>query len=147
MNRLRFALLLALCTLSSVVPAPAQKPARGLTELTQKIDQQNIKIDALSQQILKLQQAIEQMKGVSPAAAPSPESIPATAPAVPVADGAATHVVTRGETLTSIAKQYKVGIEELQKFNHIENDRKLQIGQSLVIPGAPTPAPSASPNE
>ena len=63
----------------------------------------------------------------------------------------ATHIVTRGETLTSIAKMYKVGIEELQKFNHIENDRKLQIGQTLVIPGAPSAAPSpsatAAPNE
>ena len=28
---------------------------------------------------------------------------------------------------------HKVGIEELQKFNHIENDRKLQIGQTLII--------------
>ena len=45
------------------------------------------------------------------------------------------HTVTRGETLTSIAKQYKVGVEELQKFNHIENDRKLQIGQTILILG------------
>jgi LysM repeat protein len=41
---------------------------------------------------------------------------------------------------------HKVGIDELQKFNHIENDRKLQIGQTLVIPGAHATAPSPSPN-
>jgi LysM repeat protein len=41
---------------------------------------------------------------------------------------------------------HKVGIEELQKFNHIENDRKLQIGQTLVLPGSPAPSPSASPS-
>jgi LysM repeat protein len=62
------------------------------------------------------------------------------------ADGS-THVVARGETLTSIAKMHKVGIDELQKFNHIENDRKLQIGQTLVIPGAHASAPSPSPSQ
>jgi LysM repeat protein len=35
---------------------------------------------------------------------------------------------------------------ELQKFNHIENDRKLQIGQTLAIPGAGAPPPSPSPS-
>jgi LysM repeat protein len=47
---------------------------------------------------------------------------------------------------------HKVSIGELQKINHIEDDRKLQIGQTLVIPGAGgatvTPSPTASaPNE
>jgi LysM repeat protein len=52
------------------------------------------------------------------------------------------HVVAKGETLTSIAKMHKVTVEELQKFNHIENDRKLQIGQTIMIPpSAPTPTP------
>ncbi|MEJ7703234.1 MAG: LysM domain-containing protein [Geodermatophilaceae bacterium] len=41
---------------------------------------------------------------------------------------------TKGETLTSIAKAHKVGVEDLQKFNHIENDRALQIGQTIMIP-------------
>jgi LysM repeat protein len=60
-----------------------------------------------------------------------------------------THTVAKGETLTSIARTHKVSVEELQKFNHIENDRKLQIGQTLVIPGpaaSPAAAPSASPS-
>ena len=70
----------------------------------------------------------------------------------PAAASGSTHVVARGETLTSIAKMHKVGIDELQKFNHIENDRKLQIGQTLVIPGRAgclsLPSPSAAaPNE
>jgi LysM repeat protein len=34
----------------------------------------------------------------------------------------------------------------LQKFNHIENDRKLQIGQTIMIPAASGSSPSASPN-
>ncbi|HEV8422403.1 MAG TPA: LysM domain-containing protein, partial [Chthoniobacterales bacterium] len=62
-----------------------------------------------------------------------------------------THVVAKGETLTSIAKMHKVTIGELQKLNHIEDDRKLQIGQTLLLPGAPSstvsPSPSSSPDE
>ena len=54
------------------------------------------------------------------------------------------HVVAKGETLTSIAKMHKVTVEELQKFNHIENDRKLQIGQTIMIP-APSTASSPTP--
>jgi LysM repeat protein len=37
-----------------------------------------------------------------------------------------------------------VTVSELQKLNHIENDRKLQIGQTILISGSPPPAPSAS---
>ncbi len=110
--------------------------------LSKKLDEQNAKIDALSQQILKLQQAVEQGKNsAAPATAGIPEE--STTPA-PLSSGNS-HVVTRGETLTSIAKQYRVGIEELQKFNHIENDRKLQIGQTLAIPGTQSPVPAATP--
>ena len=56
------------------------------------------------------------------------------------------HVVTKGETLTSIAKANKVGVQELQKFNHIENDRALQIGQTIMIPNAGAASPTASPS-
>jgi len=55
-----------------------------------------------------------------------------------------THIVTKGETLTSIAKHYKITLGDLLKVNKIENDRMLQIGQTLVIP---TPAPADNPQE
>ena len=117
-----------------------------MENLTEKIDEQNTKIDALSQQILKLQQDISQSKAGSAIENATP--LPSTSAEVAAhpENGGATHVVTRGETLTSIAKMHKVGIEELQKFNHIENDRKLQIGQTLMLPGSPAPSPSASPS-
>lgn len=123
-------------------PAAENAEAADLLSLSRKIDQQNIKIDLLSQQILRLQQEIEHPKGTS-----LDHNVPtATAVSSPLPADANTHVVARGETLTSIAKQHKVSIDELQKFNHIENDRKLQIGQTLVIPGAPAAAASASPS-
>ena len=127
----------------SPTPAPGGSEAAQLLSLTKKIDEQNIKIDALSQQILRLQQEIQHPKGTS-LGSPLPVGGEASPPAA--AASGSTHVVARGETLTSIAKMHKVGIDELQKFNHIENDRKLQIGQTLVIPGAHATSPSPSPN-
>jgi LysM repeat protein len=145
MTRLRFLLpLLFAGVCLTMVSARAQgagSDAAALTTLGKKIDAQNIKIDALSQQILKLQQEVAQLKNEpTPARTPMSEASgpPATAP------GGSTHVVTRGETLTSIAHQYKVSIADLQKLNHIQDDRKLQIGQTLSIPGAATPAASAT---
>ena len=159
MIRLRSALpILFLCgllplPLGAQSPTPAAETSSetaGLLSLSKKIDEQNTKIDLLSQQILRLQQEIERPKATT-LGCPIPMATEASASTA--AAGGSTHVVARGETLTSIAKMHKVGIDELQKFNHIENDRKLQIGQTLVIPGpheaaAPSPSPSAAaPNE
>ena len=125
-------------------PAPKSAEAAQLEALAKKIDEQNAKIDTLSQQILKLQQEIaEKRPGViigeheaASTPAPSPES-------AAHAGGGTTHTVARGETLTSIAKMYHVTIDELQRANHIENPLKLQAGQEITIPTAATPAPSA----
>jgi LysM repeat protein len=149
----RFRSTLAILVLSSffAVQSDGQNPKSApgtssetaeLLSLSKKIDQQNTKIDLLSQQILRLQQEIEHSKATS-LGSPIPVATDATAAA---AASGSTHVVARGETLTSIAKMHKVGIDELQKFNHIENDRKLQIGQTLLIPGAQNVAPSPSPS-
>ena len=148
MKRLRFSWLGLVFSGLLAATAPAQTPpvseGEQLATLGKKLDEQNVKIDALSQQILKLQQEVLQAKATAnPAMVGVPEEAPAAAAAPIPAGTGNTHVVTKGETLTSIAKQYHVGIAELQKFNHIENDRKLQIDQTLVIPGAPGPSPIA----
>jgi LysM repeat protein len=149
MIRLRFPCLVLVCSGLLAASAPGQTPpvseAVQLATLSKKIDEQNVKIDALSQQILKLQQEVAQAKAsANPALVGVPEETATAAPPVP-AGTANTHVVTKGETLTSIAKQYHVGIADLQKFNRIENDRKLQIGQTLAIPGAPSSSPTVTP--
>jgi LysM repeat protein len=91
---------------------------------------------------LRLQQEIEH-----PKTAGTEHPIPAaTTVSSPLPAGANTHVVARGETLTSIARMHKVTIDELQKLNHIEDARKLQPGQTLVLPAtAATPGASVSP--
>jgi len=45
-----------------------------------------------------------------------------------------THVVAKGETLTSIARHYQVSVNSLLRANHISKQATLQVGQKLVIP-------------
>jgi LysM repeat protein len=130
-------------------PPPSSTPGDLMT-LERKIDELNTKIDALSQHILKLEQQASRPGTMIGETSPSPLPNAATTtsePAHPTPANGTTHVVARGETLTSIAKQYKVGVEELQKFNHIEDGRKLQAGQTIMIPPSPaSPAASTSPS-
>ena len=131
--------------------ATGEKANAQLEALTKKIDEQNMKIDALSQQILKLEQQISAIRpGVmvgeaTPPPAASATSTTASTAAAPSPAGNA-HVVAKGETLTSIAKAHKVNVGDLQKFNRIENDRALQIGQTIMIPVPGGASPSASPS-
>ena len=45
-----------------------------------------------------------------------------------------THVVTKGETLTSIARRYRLGVDRLVLANQISKQAPLQVGQKLLIP-------------
>src|SRR5436305_1635001 len=137
-------------------PNPAASQLAQLQELTKKIDEQNAKIDMLSQQILKLQLEVgEHRPGVmigegSATTSTSSATTSTTAPAATATDTDAksangnSHVVARGETLTAIAHMYNVSVSDLQKFNHIDNPTKLQAGQTLLIPASPIPSPSSS---
>jgi len=138
--------------------APAQEE---LKELRQAVQQQSKQIELLTEQVGRLTRVIEGQKGAgvsapatsiespktAPASLPVPENEPlpnvTKADAVPkaeaVADGAGKHVVAKGETLTSIAKQYNIPIAELKKANKIQDERKLQIGQILTVPTAKAP--------
>ena len=141
------ALVSALGAAFAQTPAPeSAKPADAaqLEALAKKIDEQNAKIDALSQEILKLEQQVEHIRpGImigEGTPSPGTSAAPAMSSSHPAAAGN-THIVARGETLTSIAKMYKVTVDELQQANHIEDGRKLQAGQTIVIP---TPSPAAA---
>jgi LysM repeat protein len=134
-------------------PNAAASQAAQLQDLTKKIEEQNAKIDMLSQQILKLEQQLSnQRPGViigdaSASASATSTSTTSTSPGTessPKSGNENSHVVARGETLTSIAKMHNVSVSELQKFNHIDNPLKLQAGQTLLIPPSPIPSPSSS---
>jgi LysM repeat protein len=130
----------------------AGAPTAQLQELMKKIDEQNAKIDMLSQQILKLQQQLSnQRPGVMIGEGSASTSTSITSTSTPAAAESSTktgdgnsHIVARGETLTSIAKMHNISVSELQKFNHIDNPLKLQAGQTLLIPPSPIPSPSSS---
>ena len=153
MKILAITILAAFTSVTSWAQTPNDKSSTAQLEaINKKLDQQNAKIDALSQQILKLQEQVSKPGVMIGEATPAPAQAPSASVTASVAEPAHasgnTHTVTRGETLTSIGKQYKVSVDELQKFNHIEDGRKLQAGQTIMIPtpGAVMPAASAEPS-
>ncbi len=155
-------MLAALAALGSFVPAglAADSPlTQELHELRRDVQMQAKKIEALSEQILRLTQLTEAAKAASPPSpqaatteiakpAPAPAApAPKAAPEVPKAEAlppAVKHTVEKGETLTSIAKHYNIPLPDLQNRNKITNDRKLQIGQTLLIPGVLAPEVKAA---
>jgi nucleoid-associated protein YgaU len=50
-----------------------------------------------------------------------------------------TYVVKKGDNPVGIAKKLKVSYNDLMTLNHIDDPRKLQIGQKLLIPDAAKP--------
>lgn len=54
------------------------------------------------------------------------------------------HVVTRGQTLTGIARQYGSTIAAIVQANGIANPSFLRVGQRLTIPGVTPPTAAAS---
>ena len=43
------------------------------------------------------------------------------------------YLVESGDTLAAIAKKFNCSIEELQRWNKIENVDKINVGQKLII--------------
>jgi LysM repeat protein len=65
-------------------------------------------------------------------------SVAKTTAAKPVASGK-TYVVKKGDNPVTIAKKLKVPYDDLIALNHIEDPRKLRIGQKLLIPKTTKP--------
>ncbi len=66
--------------------------------------------------------------------------------ATPGSDGKIFHVVETGQSFWAIAVAYKITIKDLEVWNNLSKDSKLQIGQKLFIPtsntaGYATPTP------
>lgn len=157
----------ALFLLSSGAWADESATAQEIRELRQAVTQQTKQIELLAEQVGRLTRAMQTQKAPEEPVTPlseAPAKAPATpaestadapkvefstkADAVPKAEmvpkaepvaGGPKHTVAKGETLTSIAKQYNIPLADLINANKIENDRKLQIGQILVVPTAKAP--------
>ncbi len=61
----------------------------------------------------------------------------------PAAWADTTHIVKKGESLSSIAQKHRVSISRIQEANDLE-DTRLQIGQSLTIPQSGATIPNSS---
>jgi murein DD-endopeptidase MepM/ murein hydrolase activator NlpD len=87
------------------------------------------------------------------AAAPAPTSRPAAPAPVAAASqvgASGVHVVAAGDTLSRISRLYRKPVGEIAKANNIQAGGTLNVGDRLVIPGAPAqaakpgaPAPAA----
>jgi len=144
----------------SFVVAQEKSPSESdLGAIKGELKSQEDRLNKLSVEVNRLTEALKE-KGivVTPKASPvtpvkaSPANPNPTAPGMVGVDNASpaagrTHVVAKGETLTQIAKQYGVTVQDIEQLNKIQDAKKLQIGQTLKIPGAGTPSPSPSPSE
>ena len=106
----------------------------------ERLDERILQIDPSLKPIVDRHEAI-----------PEPVKSAKLAPAHPApAPVAREHIVIKGETLSSIAEHYRVKVVTLEKINHITNDRKLQVGQKLLIPSSGSletqPAAAAEPS-
>ena len=123
--------------------------AEELRRLRLTIEQQTKQIEILTLQIQKLSPRTDGQPPAtsspavefSPAPVETPKAEAVSKPEAP------RHIVVKGETLTSIAKHYNIPLVELQKANRIEDGRKLQIGQTLLIPIQPPPETSTEKKE
>jgi LysM repeat protein len=130
--------------LASSIGSQAQDTAGWITELRElrkAVELQSKQIEVLNQQVAKLTAAVEgkpapaaTSASPSPSAAANTEEFAPSAPAATADPGPPKHVVMKGETLTSIAKHYNIGLPELLKANKDINERKLQIGQTILLP-------------
>jgi LysM repeat protein len=50
------------------------------------------------------------------------------------ADSHKVYVVAKGDNPVSIAKKFKISYDDLIALNHIDDPRKLRVGQKLLIP-------------
>lgn len=99
-----------------------------------RLDAKIIQIDPALESYVKAKQAARE--GTP---APKPAAKPAAAaksPAKPAPAAAkTTHVVAAGETLGGIAAKHRVSVAAIKSANHIQDERKLRVGQTLIIPG------------
>jgi LysM repeat protein len=56
-----------------------------------------------------------------------------------VSSSGKTYIVKKGDNPVGIAKKLKVSYNDLIALNHIDDPRKLQIGQKLLVPEAAKP--------
>jgi len=111
-----------------------------------KLDDKIIRIDPSLESYVKARQAAREGSPApksppkpAPAAKPAPKPAPKPASTPAVAKSGTnrtTHAVSAGETLGGIAAKHHVSVAALKAANHIQDERKLRVGQTLTIPSS-----------
>jgi LysM repeat protein len=84
-----------------------------------------------SSHIAKASANHEEAKSTQPAAAKTAKKSK-TNDSIP--EGAKVYTVAKGDNPVNIAKKFKVPYDDLLAANHIDDPRKLKVGQKLIIP-------------
>jgi LysM repeat protein len=77
----------------------------------------------------KAQAAATATPEIKPTRSPVPKAEKKSTP-----ENSKTYTVAKGDTPVTIAKKFKVPYDDLLAANHIDDPRKLKIGQKLIIP-------------
>lgn len=93
----------------------------------------------LKEKILQIDPALSdyvQHHSTESSGAPEPKKpVPHAKPtAVPEGGSGVTYVVKKGDTLSAMASHYGVTVAALKAANHIVDEKKLAVGQTLIIP-------------
>ena len=137
MNVRKFAWILPAVGLLALVPLSAVRGSDLAEEYNQvkKIALKDPKVraafqranDELDRRILEidpsLKQFVEQRRGLKKKVVQSKKFAAKT-----------THVVAKGDTLTSIARRYGVSVDALIQVNHLSKQTPLKVGQRLLVP-------------
>lgn len=143
MKPLRIVIVLfAACTASVASVAAAQGSDLALEyEQVKKIALKDPKVRAafdradqmLDRRMIQIYPGLKPFIEAQRAKAKRSEKAAKSAPAQGSAAGR-THIVAKGETLTSIARRYKLSVNSLAQANGIAKQGTLRVGQKLVIP-------------
>ncbi|MCE2850380.1 MAG: LysM peptidoglycan-binding domain-containing protein [Roseiflexaceae bacterium] len=70
---------------------------------------------------------------------------------VPTGTPSGMYTVKSGDTLSALAEEFEVNLEDLMAANQLTDAAVLQVGQALIIPSlvdrTPRPAPTMGPND
>jgi|GEM_PF-2222936 len=151
-----------LARLSQTVEEQGKKieaQSEQIASLTEKLEKTEAARAVLEGRLAAMTELLEKIasrpaQAAAPAMPPAPEgpirrAVPvepppsAEASAEPAPAEGEFYVVKKGDNLTTIARQHGTTVAELLKLNKIDDERKLQIGQKLILPKA-SPAPATA---
>ena len=116
----------AIKTHQSAMPAPVASASAPSATVAS-----TIKAEATSHSAVAPKENVRREETKSPHAAAKPAAKAAD-------DAHKTYTVAKGDNPVTIAKKLKVPYDDLLSLNHIDDPRKLRIGQKLLIPNKTT---------